>query len=159
MAGIEGYGCTGVLTIGGVSMNTPAWDISDLTDLWFTADVRGTDRILPGVSGVIPYRRRTTVSRHDLTILITGDVNTASVPYADPLVGLETNTASLYTNVVAPTNTGDGTRAATLLMPSGATRTANIHVLELVKQRQFISDGQTILEATLQISIPAGRFV
>lgn len=159
MAEIEGYGCTGVLIIGGIVMNGPAWDISDLTDLWFTADVRGDDRILPGVAGVIPYRRRTTVTRHDLTILVIGDVDATGAPHSDSYIGLETNISSLYTNVVTPTNTGDGTRAASLVLPSGATRTANIHILGLVKQRQFLSDYQSALEATLQISIPAGRFV
>lgn len=159
MAGINGYGCTGVLTIGSTSMNNIAWDITDLTDLWFTVEQRGDDRLLPGATGAIPYRRRLAPARHDLTILIVGDVNESGTPFADAKVGLRTNLATLYTNVIAPTGATDGTRAATLTVPGASNRTASIHVLGLVKQRQFIGSVSAAMEATLQISIPAGRFV
>lgn len=156
---LSNIACTGILTVNSVSLNTVAWDISDLTDLWFHYDVRGEDRILPGVNGVIPYRRRRAPTRHDLTIWIVGDVAANGTPFADPKIGMETNLATLDTNVIAPTNVGDGTRAASLAMPSGATRTASIHVLGLVKQQIHFNGTQSIMEATLQISIPAGKFV
>jgi hypothetical protein len=158
MAGLNGYGCTGTLTIGSTSMNNPAWDITDLTPLWATVEVRGQDRIIPGAAGAIPYQRRLTVTRHDLQMLITGDVNASGTPFANPDEGLQSNLSTLYTNVIAPVGSGGGTRAATLTLPSGATRTADIHIIGFVRQQTFVSDSQAIMEATLQISIPEGRF-
>lgn len=145
---------TGSLTIDGVSMHTDAWTIVDLTNLWFGGDVRGQDRLIPGVAGVIPYRRRTTVTTYSLPMVIIGDVDQTGTPYSDIWEGLESNINYLRSNVVDPTNTGDGTRSATLLMPSGSSRTADIHVLRLALGT--VSRG--VMRATLDISIPSGCF-
>lgn len=138
----------------GIDMHTPAWTVVDVTSLWMGADVRGEDRLLPGVAGVIPYRRRNTVTQHSLPMIIIGSRNRLGVAYSDMWVGLESNINYLRTNVVNPTNVGDGTRSATLRMPSGALRTANIHILRLSLGE--IKSG--IMRATLDISIPAGVF-
>lgn len=158
--GLENTGCTGTLQIGTVVLSCPAWDITDLTPLWVETTVRGGDRLIPGAAGVRPFRRRVTVTTHALPMLISGDVDPLGVVNTDAWVGLEENLADLWTNVVAPTNTGDGTRAAILTMPSGATRTANVHVLGL---RVGSTRGEphrhhAVVRASLQISIPAGRF-
>ncbi len=129
--------CDGELTIGGVLMHTPAWNA---------------------------YQRRLTVTRHSLPMAIFGEVNQGGVPYANEWAGLEANIAYLKANVVAPTGTGDGTRAASLLMPSGATRTADIHVVDLVRGRlvagtNMITGAEGVgMLATLEISIPEGEF-
>lgn len=154
MTALEHTGCTGTLSIDGVLLNGPAWDLPDLTALWFEFDVRGDDRLLPGSDGVLPYRRRVTVTQHALPMIVTGAVDRFGEPYADAWVGMETNVAYLLTNVVLPTNVGDGTRSATLTLPSGATRTANVHVLRLAKG--LVLGGR--LRATLDLSIPNGRF-
>lgn len=137
-----------------IDMHTPAWTIIDLLPLWLGAELRGDDRILPGVSGVIPYRRRNTVTQHSLPMIVIGSRDRLGAAYTDMWVGLESNINYLMNNVVSPTNTGDGTRSATLVMPSGAVRTANIHVLRL--SLGTINSG--IMKATLDISIPAGVF-
>ena len=151
---IADYGCTGSLSIDGVSLNCPAWDLPDLTDLWLPGAVRGDDRLLPGVVGVKAYKRRVTITQHSLPFLIVGDVDRLGNTYSDPWVGLQTNLAYLRTNVADPTNLTDGTRTGTLTMPDGTTRTADLHVLGIVK-------GQVLagrMRATLELSIPGGVF-
>lgn len=156
---IANYGCTGILTINSIALNCPAWDIADLTPLWIEASQRGQDRLLPGVAGVIPYRRRLTVTEHVLEIVIVGDSTSTGTPVADAWDGLQANVEALRAGVVDPTNTGDGTRSATLLMPNGATRTASIHVLGMRVARVEGADGVfSVLNGALTISIPTGRF-
>lgn len=145
---------SGALEINGVSMHTDAWTVIDLTVLWMGADIRGTDRILPTTPGVIPYRRRMTVTRHSLPMVIVGYVDQTGTPYSDPWEGLETNIDFLRAWVVDPTNVGDGTLPASLTMPSGSTRTADIHVLGL----NLGTVSRARVRATLDISIPEGVF-
>lgn len=159
------YEAEGNLTIGGIDMNRPAFAIvgdengvGGLVQLWAEFDVRGEDRLLPSATGVIPYPRRMTSKRFDFRLLVVGDVNQAGTPVADSRLGLQANLEYLYTNVLAPVVSSTGTRAATLLMPSAATRTANIHVLGLVTQSYHLSECDSIYIGTLQTSIPTGRF-
>ena len=146
---------SGALEINGIPMHTFAWTVVDTTSLWMGADIRGQDRLLPTTPGVIAYRRRMTVTRHSLPMVIIGYVDYTGTPYSDPMEGLEANVDYLRSWVVDPTNLGDGTLPASLTMPSGAVRNADIHVLGL-------SLGQVSrarLRATLDISIPTGVFV
>jgi hypothetical protein len=165
MPAIENYDCDGTLAISGVNMNWDAWAIvgddngrGGLLNLWIEAEQRGEDRVLPNATGVIPYRRRLDVTPHELRLLVTGDIDLAGQPSTNSKTQLLTNLAFLYTNVIAPTGTGDGTRGATLTFPGMTNRTANIHVLKLEPERYNYVDGSAIFEGTLLISIPAGRF-
>lgn len=158
----------GTLTIGGISMNPTngAWGVigdergeGGLVKLWVDYDVRGEDRLLPGATGVIPYRRRMTVTRHDLRLLVVGDVDgQTGAPVADSRSGLRANLEYLRANVFAPVASTSGTRAATLTVPGGATRSADIHVLGVVTQSYALVECGSIWIGTLQISIPGGRF-
>ena len=169
MPGLSSFDCEGTLTIGGISMNRAAWAVvgdsegqGGLLPLWVTVDQRGEDRLLPGTIGVIPYRRRATVTRHDLRLLVVGDVDLNGDPVVNTRNGLAANLAYLYTNVVAPVGTGDGTRSVTLTVFGQANRTGWMHVLGLQVQRYSFGNPTTepsICEATLQISIPSGQLV
>lgn len=159
------YACEGTLTIGGVSMNTPAWSAQGdeegeggLLPLWVFTSQRGEDRLLPSAAGIIAYKRRETVTRHDIRLLVVGDVDQSGTPYTDATEGLAANLDYLESNVIQPTNLTDGTRAATLSVPGLATRSANIHVLGLIPQRYHLGSTEAIMIGTLQISIPSGRF-
>lgn len=156
MAGLIEWACQGlILEIDGVTMHGPAWDLTDLTDLMLGGEVRGEDRILPGVAGVIALPRRYTVTRHSLPFVIDGSVDVTGQPVANPWIGLQDHLDFLLANVVEPTGVGDGTRAAVLHMPdNGPDRRADIHVLRLVKGD--VLEGRML--ATLEISIPAGVF-
>jgi hypothetical protein len=163
--GLTNFQPEGNLTISGIDMNRSAWAVlgdergeGGLVRLWFEFDVRGEDRILPGVTGVIAYQRRITAKRHDLRTLVVGDVDQAGNPVADPAIGLENNLEYLRANVLAPVATSTGTRAAVLTLPSGATRTADVHVLGMTTQSYMLGPCGSILVGTLHISIPTGRF-
>lgn len=157
--GLVGYGCSGVLTIDGTLLNCAAWDITDLTPLWANFEIRGDDRVLPGVPGVIAYRRRMTVTAYSLNMFISGDVDRTGAPYGDAWEGLEANVEYLRSHVAQPTNVGDGTRAGVLTMPSGATRTADVHVLGITTGEVSAAGSKhALLRATLELSVPAGRF-
>lgn len=165
MPALTNYDCDGTLTIGGILMNRSAWAIigddtgrGGLLPLWVDVEQRGEDRLLPGAAGVIPYRRRVTVTTHDLRLIVTGDVDLNGTATSNSKTGLITNLNYLYANVVAPTGATDGTRAATLTFSGITSRTANIHVLRLEPERYNYVDGSAVFEGTLQISIPAGRF-
>lgn len=150
-----GQSCLGQFVINGVDMITPAWEVVDLTSLWLTPRVRGSDRLIPGINGVRPFKRRTTVTEHNLPFVVVGGFDQAGVALADPWAGLQANIDYLRLNVVDPTGVTDGTRVATLTMPSGAVRTADIHVLGMTPGERV----KWIAKFTLDISIPAGGFV
>lgn len=145
----------GELVINGVSLHCPAWDIVGraIMELWETPSLRGSDRLIPGVAGVVPYRRRVTVTKRTMPLVISGAVDQGGAPYADTLIGLESNITFLRNNVGDPPATA--TLAATLTMPSGATRAAAITPGGLVL-------GQSVMGyvlATLTFTVPAGGFV
>lgn len=130
-----------------------------LVHLWDKFDVRGQDRILPGATGVIAYPRRMTVTRCDLRLLVTGDIDGVSgVLNADPVAGLAINTEYIRVGVLAPVVSATGTRAAVLTVPGMANRAAAIHVLGVVTQSYQLGICGSLAVKTLQISIPGSRF-
>jgi hypothetical protein len=156
---------TGELTIDGTSMHCPAWNVTDLLDLWMPAAVRGTDRIMPGSPGVRAKPRRATVTRRSLPIAVCGEVGPDGSPISDYMAGLESNIDQLRADVIDPTGVGDGTRLAVIVMPSGNSRSRRIHIEGLTLGRhmegvnQFTGQQGYVMLATLEISIPRGSFV
>lgn len=145
--------CDGTLAIDGHELSTPAWHTPDLSDLYGTPAVRGSDRVLPGVVGVRAYRRRATVTLRSLPFLVTGQVDRFGTPYADPDDGLQTNLAYLLANVLLPTNTGDGTRSLVWTLVDASTITADVHVLGLGSRRRLPG---ALLKTTIELSDPSG---
>lgn len=165
---LEHNNLEGTLTISTISMNPAngAWGVlgdesgrGGLIHLWYKFDVRGEDRILPSATGVIAYPRRMTVTRCDLRLLIVGDViGQTGVSASNSIEGLATNIEYIRTNILAPVVSATGTRAATLTVPGQSTRSADIHVLGMNIQSYQLGICGAIAVATLQISIPGGRF-
>jgi len=151
------YGCLGTLTISTHSLATPAWDIPDLTPLWFSAGSRGESIVMPGADGRRSNPSRLDEIEVDLLFLVNGEVDRLGSPYSDPWVGLETNLEWLWTNVLVPIDNGRGTRPATLTLPSAATRTANVRTdpLDLIGES---IDDPTLVEFNLTLTITSGRF-
>lgn len=156
----------GTLSIDGVLLHTPAWDLPDLGELWFPAAVRGSDRVISGLTGVLPYQRRATVTTRSLRMIITGVVDREGAYYTgsgdirvDHQRGLQANIAYLRANVVDPTNVGDGTRTASLTLPGAAEDddpiTAPVHVLGLTPGAKL----GPIQRCTLDLSFPEGALV
>lgn len=163
MAGFDFSTVEGNLTLNGIPMKTRAWTCPDLTPLWLPAAVRGQDRILPGASGVIPHRRRRTVTQYALDFRICGMSNmygvitTGTGNGPEEFAQLEYNLKYLRDNVIDPRITPnlDGTVPGVLTMPSGAVRYADVHVLGFTVNTRVAH----ILQGVLDISIPAGGFV
>jgi hypothetical protein len=141
------------LDIDGVSLHRDAWWISDLSPLWGSPDVRGADKVIPGASGVRPKKRRANVTQVVLELVVVGEYDRFDAPTAiDPTEQLEANVAYLRANVMDPTNVGDGTRLATHHLPSGATRSGPVHVIDF----EPASRALTEMTFALGLSIPGG---
>lgn len=146
--------CEGTLTIGGVSMNTAAWSVSELWRLWGTqGDWRGTDRVLPYAEGVRSYPRWRNGLRLSLPMIITGHVNSSGVANANPMAGLAANMATLAAVVVPPAGaSGSITRTISVTRPGTTTLTGTCIPLGVTPGNVTSS----IMRATLELLIPAG---
>lgn len=147
---------TEYLEINSVPLATPAWDVVDYSPLYDEKPVRHANRIIPNVTGRAGYMPVGDEKRVMLRMVIKGERNHENTVYANPRVGLWTNIAYLRTNVVAPTGTGDGTRAATWHLPDGTTtKTANVQVIPPLSLSEL---GLYAVRAVLEFIIPAGDF-
>lgn len=148
--------CQGTLTINGVLMHCPAWNVIRLVPLWLTPTVRGgPNRSIPGIVGRVAYRRRVDETAVSLPMMVSGLRDRTGAINANAWIGLQANIDYLRANVTDPTNATDGTRAATLVMPSGATRSANVEVLGMTEGNVV----KFVQRFTLDLVIPAGGFV
>lgn len=155
------YGCLGVLTIDGVALNGPAWDIPNLSSLWSAATVRGSSIVMPTAAGRRSNPNRLDEHTEDLLIVVNGLANRNGVaePSGDPWQGLQSNLDDLWSLVLQPLDTGRGTRAATLLMPDGSTvKTATVRTNPLQIVGNEILDPN-FAEYTLPLTITSGMFV
>jgi hypothetical protein len=145
----------GDLTIDGFAMNTPAWRVVNLFELWLPAPQRGQDVIRPGVDGSYAVRRFRATRRVSLQMFVSGEVDAFGDPYSDPFAGMAANLYAFNVNLVAPTGTGDGTRSMVLTLPDGWTRTGDVHVtgMEVSEMRR----NARYCYATIEVSIPGGE--
>lgn len=67
----------GTLVLNSVAMQNPygAWCTPDLSPLWGSPEVRGSDVLLPGAVGVRAFGRRGTVTTHNLRFIVSGQVD------------------------------------------------------------------------------------
>ena len=162
MAGFKFSTVDGNLTLNGIPMKTHAWTCVDLTPLWMPPTIRGSDRILPGASGVLARRRRKTVTQYALDFMVSGMSDQDGVIVAGSGNGLEEfeqlefNLEYLRTNVldVRTSPNLDGTVPGVLTMPSGNLRAADVHVLGFTVNARVAH----VLQGVLDISVPSGGF-
>lgn len=163
MAGLNCDLCAGQLTISGEELLRDAWCVINLPVLWPGAAQRGVDRVLPGVTGVLAFQRRATVTAYTLEMAVTGEVDSAGAINADPWEGFQDNVDYLRDNIVDPPGSGDGTRPAVLTLPDGSTRTGDLHVVRFAYAAPTVGVSQlsgadvVAAPATLSVSIPAGE--
>lgn len=156
--------CDGDLSIGGVALRGPAWWVLDLLDLWEDGDQSGDDVPIPGLDGDLAQARFREATRHLLPMAINGEVDENDVPYANVWAGLRANFATLNSSLVAPPGTTDGTRSAVLTLPDGTQLTEPVHVTRLQRGKvqagtnALTGESGVVLLATLELSIPSGRF-
>lgn len=139
------------MTISGVPIPCPAWEAKSLLPLWQGPSVRGSDRIIPD-GDAVPYPRRGTVTRRVLELTVFGYVDVDGAAATDFREQLEENIYYFRANISDPPGTADGTRPAVLHLPSGATKSGPIHVIEFA----LAELGPAGARATLDISIPGG---
>lgn len=129
-----------------------AWEWLDLSPLWQGAEKVGANRRLPR-GRVRSYPRYGSETVRDIEGYIYGFRDVNGVPFSNARVGLEANISFLQEEIEAqPDPIGDGTRPATLHMPSGATRTADVHVIAL----RLAAFGPSAARAVWELSIPTG---
>lgn len=140
-------------TIGGIPFPCPAWEVRSLLPLWHSAKQRGDDLLIPGAPGVRAYPRRSTITKRSLELIIYGFFDVDGNVNADVREGLEENVDYLKANVVAPVASATGTRVCVLTLPSGATKTGDVHVEDL----DLGEFGPTSVRGTLFLSLPDGE--
>lgn len=163
MAGFNFSTVDGNLTLNGVPMKTRAWTCPDLTPLWMPSAIRGEDRIIPRMSGVRANRRRRTVTQFSLDFRVAGISSMDGLIVAGEGNGpeefeqLEYNLTYLRQNVIDPRTSpnANGTVPGVLTMPSGAIRTADVHVLGFTVNNRV----SHILQGVLDLSVPSGGFI
>jgi hypothetical protein len=69
-----------------------------------------------------------------------------------------TNLKYIYDNIVAPTGSGDGTRAIVLALPGGWDATGSLHVTRMDMTSQTLDTAYSSWEGQLGVSIPVGHF-
>lgn len=143
------------LEIDGVPLSTPAWETTDASDLWGSANVRGEDLIIPGAAGVRPYPRRPTVTPATVELAVVGDTAPDGTALAEPRAGLAANCALLEALVGPNGVDADGTRLAVLHYAAGGPATdrrGRVHVLRI----RFARKGPNLATAQMELSMPAG---
>lgn len=131
-----------------------AWEWLDLSPLWQGAERRGRDRLVPlgtAGSGIVPYQRKPTATERAIEGYIYGFKDVNGGTFANVRTGLESNVAFLQEEIEENPG-GNGTRVASLHMPSGAVRSGDVHVLGL----QLGAFGPSAVRAVWLLSIPTG---
>lgn len=89
----------GSLVVDGIDLMSSRYMIQNLGVLHGLGQIRGGDRIIPGVAGVTPLRRRRTGTRHDLNLFVCGDDDGDGAVFADAQAGLTSNLNVLLNDV------------------------------------------------------------
>lgn len=141
------------ISVNGVSLMTKGWECLDISAVHDEADLRGDDVVIPGVAGVLPYRRWRTATVRSFPIEIHGDYDKDGVAYTDPQQGVTTNRRYLADNLGVASTTGDGTVTFVWHQPDGTELSAPVHVLGF-RGSQLQNAAQIL--ARLDLSFPTG---
>jgi hypothetical protein len=144
------------LTIDGIPMSTPAWEVLNIQTLYSGPMRRGENRIMPGASGRRALARRDDETNRSLVIAVFGFERWDGVAYPDPVAGLWENIDHLETNVIDQPLTGDSTRTAVLSRPDATDLTAQIQVLGFEIDDEHYSPAA--ISATMDITLISGSF-
>lgn len=146
---------TEYLKVNGIPLATPAWRVDDLSPLMSENALRGDDRIIPGAAGVRAKRRRRTVTVLSFGLHVFGLYDQDGAIQADARQGLINNIAYLKANLGAASAIGNGTVTAEWHQPSGAVKTASVHVLG---PHDPHAQSPNWVHFMLDLSIPVGFF-
>lgn len=131
------------------------WNFLDPTMLWAPFGARGENVVIPSTPGRFPEPWRLDQSTYDLQIVIDGDNDWNGDPYSNPWEGLETNLEYLVDElIIPPADVTVKTRPATLAMPSGAMRGADVQP----RSQQHRTSELQVIYMTMALVVCAGRF-
>ena len=150
--------CTdmGSLTINSVNLFiTGCWTVTNIEELWTGNAARGGNVVIAGATGQRAYPWRLDQSVYLLEMLFSGENNSSGTPYSNPYTGLVTNIEAFRAGVVAPPSAPTATYSATLTLPGGSTRTANVQPRVLTVKG---SGGGPFADGQLELVVPLGRF-
>lgn len=146
---------TGKLTIDGVSCHIDGcWTCLNVEELWTANAARGGNVVIPGSTGRRSYAWRVDESIYTLAFVFSGENDHNGVAWDSPWYGLQRNIEYFRSNVVAPPAAPTATVSASLLMPDGSTRTANVQPRILT----VAGGGGSFVNGVLELVVPAGRF-
>lgn len=146
--------CYGTLAVGGFSLSGMGICV-DLSDLWASPEVRGSNTPLPGVPGVAAEPYRPTETRYSLPLHINGHwshaTGVALVAGGNIYAQLEANVAWLYANVVLTDTATDVTQTAVWTLPSGGSVVAEVQVLRVPPPTLLPG---AVMRSTLELRVP-----
>lgn len=140
------------LEINSIPLATYAWEIPDLSALLDSPALRGADVLIPGVAGVVPNRRRTTVTVYTFPLDVVGDLDEDGTPSDDPNEGVNEHMAYLNANLGLAAG-GDGTVPAEFHRGDLPSWTADVHFLGFKGSQK---QGEFLVRTTFDISVPSG---
>ena len=143
------------VTIDGVPLATPAWEINDLSELWDVADVLGETQPVPYRRGVVPFRRAYGGKSVSFPLTVFGAEDPDGVAYLNARAGLAANRDLLVRDVLRPlqVESGDGTRTLVYHHPDGSTRSGPVLPAGGLRPTPI---GPTAFAATLALVLVEG---
>lgn len=139
--------------IAGVPLATPAWRALDLSELYDSPPIRGSDRMVPYHEGdAIPLRRSLASSRRSLRMIFNGEEDREGNAHSSVRAGLLANIDEFKSAVCRPRqNTQTGLVTINHYLADGSTRRAQGRVIPPL---QLGAVGPTGWRGTLDLSIP-----
>lgn len=141
------------LEVNSIALACPAWQVTNIGELFNDPDLRGSDRILPRAAG-----RRALKRRRDAVVLtfgfeVWGTRDTDGTSAADPARKLAQHMAYLKANLGFASASGDGTVTVKFYRGAEATLTTTAHFLGF-KGSEW--KPPAFLTTTFDLSIPSG---
>lgn len=130
--------------------------ISDLTALWVVA-YRAEVLDAPYVHGGLSFPQYLAAPSVVLPGFVVGEVSSTGSATSGRRAGLAANLDELYTAVLAPVTSGDGTRAAEWHRADSTTWTADVQVSAFDIRSHDQDNGR--MDFSLTLTIVSGRFV
>lgn len=140
------------ITIDGVPLHTPAWAVTDASDLFNGAPNRGADILIPNRRGAVARRRTIDATEVLLPVVVFGDKQPDGTPNTDIRAGLLANIDTLKRALRPNTAAADGTRALEIAV-GGVARYARVHTSA---DLQLTAAGPGAARGVITLIIPAG---
>jgi hypothetical protein len=141
-----------LLSIDGVPLSTPAWEVLDFSDLLNGAPTRGADIAVSGKRGTVARRRTLDASEASVSLVVYGDRDPEGNAHEDVRAGLLSNIDALKKALRPNATTLTGTRTLSVTIGT-ETRTAAVHTSPDIAIAPL---GPTAVRAVITLVLPYG---